>query len=707
MTESEINKRISERRYYTPDQFEEFANEIGDNFKLLKTNKKIEYYNIPCSFDIETSSLYLGKDKTKASIMYEWTLGINWIVMIGRTWEEFIDVTTRMVEHFQLNGDRRLIIYVHNLGFEFQAFRKWLDWKKVFSLDKRKPIQAITVDGIEFRCSYLLSGYSLQNLGNNLTKYKVKKMVGDLDYSLIRTPETELTDKEIGYCLNDVYVVMAYIQETMERLGNITKLPLTKTGYVRKYCRDSCYYSDKTHRKNIDKYKKYRQLMKSLTVTDKEYMMLKEAFQGGFTHANPFFSRGVFTNVSSYDFTSSYPSVMLSEKFPMSKGEWIEITDEDDFNKNLHDYCCVFDIKFNKIRSKKTFENYISTSHCRKMRNWLDNNGRLVSADSCEMTITELDFFIINYFYEWADCEIGAFIRYKKNYLPTDFVKAILKLYVDKTSLKGVEGKELDYLLSKEQLNSCYGMCVTDICRDEIVYDIDGWDSEKPDISLAIDKYNKSAKRFLFYPWGIWVTAYARFNLFTGICEFEDDYIYSDTDSIKVVNAEKHSQYFEDYNTILMRKLEDAMKYHKIDVSLLRPKNIKGEEKPIGVWDFEGIYSRFKTLGAKRYMTEKDGEISLTVSGLNKKVAVPYMLEKFGDKIFEAFDDELYIPPEHTGKMTHTYIDEEMFGIVTDHLNGRYAFHELSGTHLENCDYSLSINEKYLNYMLDIKEHLK
>ena len=54
--------------------------------------------------------------------------------------------------------------------------------------------------------------------------------------------------------------------------------------------------------------------------------------------------------------------------------------------------------------------------------------------------------------------------------------------------------------------------------------------------------------------------------------------------------------------------------------------------KPIR--DFEGYYERFKTLGAKRYMVQKDGKVNITVSGLNKKIAVPYLQQKFGDNIF-------------------------------------------------------------------------
>ena len=200
------------------------------------------------------------------------------------------------------------------------------------------------------------------------------------------------------------------------------------------------------------------------------------------------------------------------------------------------------------------------------------------------------------------------------------------------------------------------------------------------------------------------MTAYARKNLFTGIYEFGTDYIYSDTDSVKAVNVDRHRAYIEEYNRRIISKLERACKYHGIDPAVIRPKTIDGREKPLGVWDFEGTYTRFKTLGAKRYMTEQDGKISITVSGVNKRQAVPYLLDTYGARVFEAFADGLYIPPQHTGKNTHTYIDEEQKGFLCDYMGVTAAYHELSSTHLEAADYSLSLSRAYVDYLMGIRE---
>lgn len=638
--------------------------------------------------------------------MYAWVFGINGKCVCGRSWGEFLELITTLIETYNLNLKKRLIIYIHNLSYEFQWFRKYFQWYKVFSLEQRKPIYAITKDGIEFRCSYLLSGYNLETLGENLTKYKVEKKVGDLDYNLIRHSLTHLSDKEWGYILNDGLVVMAHIQEEIERLGDITKIPLTKTGYVRNLCREKCLKGDN----RFD----YVKRIKSLTLSEQTYTQLKQGFMGGFTHANINHVNKVLYNVHSYDFTSSYPAVMLSEKFPMSAPILTQIKSQEDFLFYLKTYCCLFDVKFHNIRSITSFENYISVSRCRNIEHFVVNNGRVIEATELTLTITEQDFNIISRMYEWDSMEIGNFHRFYKDYLPKEIITTILELYKNKTELKGVAGKEVEYLVSKGMINSVYGMCVTDICKNEATYDTQ-WGEIKADVKALIDKYNNDRQRFLFYAWGVWVTAYSRRNLFTGILEFKNDYIYSDTDSLKVFNADKHLDYIKRYNKRITEKIETCLKYYDLPINSARPKTIKGKEKPLGVWDDEGVYDRFKTLGAKRYMTERNGEIEITIAGVSKKAGIRYLKHKYktNDKIFEAFKEDLYFPPHYdndgkdnngSGKLCHTYIDELCEGEIIDYIGNKWKYREESAVHLENTEYSLSLDFMFKQLLNGIKD---
>ena len=242
---------------------------------------------------------------------------------------------------------------------------------------------------------------------------------------------------------------------------------------------------------------------------------------------------------------------------------------------------------------------------------------------------------------------------------------------------------------------------VTDIVREEIVYENGEWSTQKPDVQHDLDKYNKSRRRFLFYPWGVWCTAYARRNLFYGICEFSGDYIYADTDSIFCTNIEAHKDFIDRYNNLCEKKLRKMCDHYGIDYEKeLLPRTIKGEVKPIGVWDQEPHIEKFKTLGAKRYMTLINGELSITVSGVNKKFAVPWLVEKVGiEGAFEAFEEGLVVPEAATGKLTHYYIDKPYEGDIVDYLGNKYHYYAPSGVYLEKTSYSFVISIEYINFL--------
>ena len=155
---------------------------------------------------------------------------------------------------------------------------------------------------------------------------------------------------------------------------------------------------DGSHKKSAFKYMQYRRLMCSLQLSPDEYRALKRAFQGGFTHANAFYHGKIVENVGSYDFTSSYPAVMVAEKFPMSAAEIVNITTREDLDRNLMLYCCLFDVEFTDIESITLFEHPISSSRCFDTESVVEDNGRVVEAARIRTTITEQDFFIIRKF---------------------------------------------------------------------------------------------------------------------------------------------------------------------------------------------------------------------------------------------------------------------------------------------------------------------
>lgn len=665
-----------------------------------KARQAIAYYNTPCAFDIETTSTY-GQNE-KIAFAYEYSFAINDNACYFRTIEGFKGMIKDVQLWLMLSPCQRLVVYVHNLGFEFQFIRKYFQWYKVFAFDDRKPVIATIMQGIEFRDSYILSAYSLEKTAENLVSHDIRKLVGDLDYSLIRHSDTPMTNKELAYCENDVLIITAYIKEQMEQYGDITKIPMTNTGRVRRFVRQNCLRDLKSKGgKGIGK--RYRELMTECSLTLDSYIYCKGAFQGGFTHASNLHSGKVLHDVHSVDFTSSYPYVMLSEKYPMGKPVPLdcEMFQVKHFGKHYWDreYCYLLKIRLEKLHSRLTYESYLSESKCRG-ENIIASNGRVFEADYVEITITDIDLDIINEVYDYKSIQILGGYYFYKQYLPRAFLDAILTLYERKNKLKGVEGKETEYLVSKQMLNSCYGMCVTDIVRIENQYENDEWIELKPDMEKMqkmIDRENNNRNRFLYYPWGVFVTAYARYNLWQGILEMQDDYVYSDTDSIKYLDYDAHQAYIDRYNGACLEKLKAMCDFRKLDIERCRPNG-----KLLGVYDYEGKSEYFKSLGAKRYMTYSNGKYKLTVAGLSKENGIEYIKELAGndiDRAFELFDDELSIPANKTGKQTHTYIDTHKSVAVTDYLGNVEQIDVLSGVHLESASFELSISNRYKEFL--------
>ena len=697
----EVYDNVSRETYYNPDQIGDIIRLAQVEKYLIKT-KGIELFNVCASFDIETYSFY--DQGEKRATMYIWMFCLNGICIVGRTWAEFENMCLKLSELLGLYEKKRLFVYVHNLAYEFQFIAHRFTWLNVFAVEERKPVYALSDLGIEFRCSYLLTGYNLATLAKNL-QYKIAKL-DTLDYNIARNSLTPISYQELAYCLNDVKIIVVYLAELLQTERNLNTIPITKTGFVRRFCRESCMI-DAENRKNSFKRMRYNELMAGMTLTVQEYQQLKRAFQGGFTHASAWFSGKRVYDAQSMDETSAYPFVMVAMQYPMSAPEHPEIKTTKEFLQNLTLYCCCFDACFEGLEAITTYENYISESRCWHKENWHSNNGRIVEAGKIWTTITEQDFMIIKRMYKWKKFKFANFMRFKRDYLPRDFVKAVLTLYADKTTLKGVEGSEREYLGKKEMLNATYGMSVTDPLRDSITF-TEEWKTTPADAEELLQKYNTDKNRFLYYPWGVWVTAYARKRLLDAIIAVgEDDYLYSDTDSVKYLHPEAHAAYFEKENERAIDLLKTACKFHHLPERYIKPKTKEGKEKPLGVWDFDGAYRSFKALRAKCYLTEDlTGGLHLTVAGLNKRVTVPYLLETYKDNtgVFDAFNDGLKVPPQATGKNTHTYVDTEASGILTDYLGNAAPFHELSFVHLEAGGYDLSITEEYKSYLLTFSE---
>ena len=56
-----------------------------------------------------------------------------------------------------------------------------------------------------------------------------------------------------------------------------------------------------------------------------------------------------------------------------------------------------------------------------------------------------------------------------------------------------------------------------------------------------------------------------------------------------------------------------------------------------------------------------------------------------------------------SGKLCHTYIDTYMEGEIIDYMGNKWIYNEQSGVHMENTEYTLSLDNEFKSLLLGIK----
>lgn len=683
---------------------------IKDKTIDIYQNKRNKRQLLPVSdtiytLDIETTNLFKidGEWRTfdydiksysdipKASVCWIWMFGIEDSVYYGR---EFRELNTIFKEISDPNLTK--IIYIHNLSFEFGWLLNIITENNYTIEDMccrtvKKPIQfKIKELNIIFRCSYMLTNLSLEIASKEYTT--LAKKTGDLDYNITRSPlTTTVSDKELGYCEYDIlclYEIVKHFRNEYEHLYNI---PLTSTGIVRKALRD---------RLGFFYIRKQQELVPDASL----YLKLWSAFSGGFTHANILNSNRIIKNVESEDIASDYPNILCVEKFPCKP--FIRCKPKQFFNsKHRQEYAFLVKLELQDIKSNY-YNHYLQHSKIYDPKGAIVDNGRIVSLKSGSLWCTDIDYDIIRKNYR-GDIKVIDCYKSVKKYLDVNIIKFILELYRNKTTLKGIKEKESIYKRDKSMLNSIFGMSVTNPLKQSAEFSSFGYWQHKdfsPEfIEEKLEDMKKSYSTLFFYAVGVWVTAYARCNLFSVILSSHDmdrDIIYCDTDSIKFKNREKHQDIFLTYNNDMIEKYRSVCEYYdELEIKDFMPTDKNGVLHPLGFFEFDGFYKQFKTLGAKKYCyTEDDGKLHITVAGVSKKGV--YALDNNIDNFRKGFIWD-YKASDKLSVLYHelVYSDD---GII-DNLQEEFNFTDIDGN-IYHSDYKYSVVLFPTTYTLGIND---
>lgn len=571
--------------------------------RMAARYKYIKYKNLISTFDIETTAL----EDIKHSVMYLWQWHFEGLgTVIGRTWKEFQQCVNWVVN--QLSSCEKIVVYVHWLTHEFQYLKGIYKFNNedIFAIDKRKVAKCTMCNAIEFRCSYLLSNQGLDSFLHDVG-VKHEKIKG-YDYKKRRFSYTALSDEELMYGIHDVLGLCEAVKKIMQRENDtLYTIPMTSTGYIRRELKRAMHDFSRNNRGIYH-------------ITPELLQTAMNAFRGGDTHASRFYSGILIEGVNIYmdDESSAYPFQIGTAIYPMSP--WIEMP-KMDMNK-VHDMmerkrAILMEVEFYDIKLKDDMEPdpYIPKAKCIRYdegKETIVDNGRIIQCKYVKLAITDIDLRIINDIYRYDKSKTNITKCWCSHYgaLPPELIEVFIKHYVIKTSKKNVDGQQDMYDSAKRKFNAGFGNMVQNPLNEKHEYIQSERKFRRDDMSLkeACDKYNRES--YLSYFWGVWTTAHQRMMLHNALMKVGKKYaIYWDTDGITHCNP--NLDIFKDIN----------------EASQLRSKicGMVAMDKK-GIWHYGGVFERkerkilkFKTYGAKKYVTEYEDGLEITISGVAKE----------------------------------------------------------------------------------------
>ena len=691
---------------YWHDEAEELIAAIAERYRHDvtrvsrggKNRNATLYYNEPAAFDIETTTIrpgqldYTHPDGRPVAFPYLFQFCIYGCVIMCRTYAECRDIFDWLSEYMIGNTDKCLVIFDHNLGYEYQFCRDiWdIDGPRSFAIDEHHPVTLQLENGLLLRDSYKMTNMSLETLTKDWSRvyFKAPEI---MDYRQMRTPYTELDDNTLLYSALDVLSlcdsIVHFLEARNERIW--TKCP-TSTSFIRAELKRRVGIGIK-HRDSEQA--KYNKLLQNNTITADIYGYLTRQARGGNTHANRRITGQIIgdpatgSGVGHWDISSSYPAQMVCyPEYPIGGWEPLDpdcpIATIELFERS--GYCTLFDLVLidPTIKPGVTVP-YIPTSKCMTLEGaseYTDNGRYLRGAHMLKVTIYGIEWSIIKAQYDYSDLVIlgGHFSR--KGFLPDIIRRYVVELFANKTQLKGVEGQEIEYALSKTYVNGIFGMMFTRIIRE--LYEVTPAgiiEQPAPDPAEELEKYQHKTSYFTCYAWGSMVATLGRVYLQRMIDAAGEYFLYCDTDSVFASNPEivrPRIKALEAEITAYQRQCGMQLVYN----------DVKGRPHELGSIDEEPECA-FKTWGAKKYATvEQDLKLRSTIAGVPKQAGAEIIgtLDNFRlGMVFEG---------TRTNKLCLWYIDNE--GLTLHDEAGR-PITVLSNVAMLPVDYLLSLSSDY------------
>ena len=628
----------------------------------------------PVFLDIETSNNHAEKPEDLRCWIVSIQLKFNGQYHFFRYPEELIKWYEKTYKELKLYPSskfkKKLITYIHNASYDLSYLIPYINTLPDFGqsnqgiIESPNKILSYVRGSLEFRCSYRLSGRSLEKWSKEMN-IEHKKQVGLYDYDAVLYPDSELDENSQKYDLYDILSLEECLSKQLQYHNDtLVTVPLTATGYIRRTLRRSC---------NKDKYYRNTYFYDNRLNAELYDFMLK-SFAGGMTHNNRFYRDIVVRagktyeytegmkirvkNIGHRDFKSHYPTQMTCYEFPLGVPQLI-------YKNDMGFYMTIGEIlsyypKFSsmsmirfynaKLKDYRISMPFMQFSKCYEAHfdSKLLDNGRILQASGeWLMYLDNLTLQILSEQYD-LEYEVIEVYRMLNKPLPECIISVIDKYFKGKSDYKNLVhelteefGKldpktieaEFELLQEKKGLNAIFGCCATNPLREEYEltedceYKLSQSYTDLEAIQEGLDRFYKGRNNFLSYAVGVWVTARARYELYEYIKVIGyEKCLYCDTDSIFYIKDKKTEEAIEALNA------EKRKKAHFVTLD-------NGKVEYYDEFTSEPDCRAFKGLHSKCYGVVTSKGLELTIAGVPARTLID--VNEDGSLVYFSREEEL------------------------------------------------------------------
>lgn len=475
-----------------------------------------------------------------------------------------------LIDDIFLQPDTDIVVFFHNLKFDGSFIIHFLEKKGIeyetFINDMGSWYSiTLNVEGynIVFRDSLKILNFSLAQIAKNILGGKVLK--GDTPI-LDKKPE-KIQPEWIEYVKTDIEILGKAIRGLYEK-ENFTKFTAaseTLKVYKENYNKNFKYQFPKID-ENIDK-------------------ILRKGYKGGWTFANPRYQNKIINNdIVVYDKNSMYPAIMLNYALPYGKPKEYKGYKEPKLDKlYIYQIKISFDIKDKHLPTIQIKDKKITTILGKRTTDYLYSSNDFI----VDLVVTNYDLDLIKKHYNCEIDYIRTFEFNSKMYMFTDFINHFSK--------EKIEGKKEGNLIktqkAKLMLNSLYGKFGSRVeQRTKSCHIENGVLKFELDPVEIVDP--------IYLPVAMFITSIGRHEVITDAQKNYDYFLYSDTDSVHLIDHEG------------------------IDLPI--------DKYKFGYWDLEYRAKRGKFLRSKLYIEEKtDGEMVIRGAGMVDEVKKQVTFDNF------------------------------------------------------------------------------